>query len=124
MGQQELEIKFIHCSDVNEPLEAWTPACHEEIYLPLQLDIGVVGEEAADIYDCLIATPEALLVRRDTSNFVVSDRATLIVKEFDWPKIYNALESIVRKCNASTQIEGQWKLQRFFCWEYEGFQME
>jgi len=117
-----LEIKFVHSPDTSGvPVEKWNPNAYEEVYILVQLDIGQIGKEAADIFSCVIATPEALMKQMVDGKKVLSDRALIVVNGFDWPTIYKHLSEIVERCSDENQITEQWKLQRFFLWEYEDY---
>lgn len=120
----EFEIKHFHSADVMAPMETWKPGNKKDVCICLEMDIGPVGGDPADIYQCVVATPLGLENFRPDNELILEDRATILVREFDWPKIKKRLAEIVKKCEGEDQIETQWKLQRYFQWEYEDYQME
>ena len=117
----DLEIKQWHSSDVDD-LTRWRPATREEVYFPLELNIGERGDPASDIFDVLIATPEALRERART--LVLAERAILLVGDYHWPEIERAIQEIVQHCAAPTWTEAVLRLQLYFRWEYEDYAVE
>jgi hypothetical protein len=109
-------------SDV-ENLNGFRPSSLADIYFPLELSIGVKGEKAADLFQILVTSPEALRKRAKT-NIYGPGRHCLIVFEYDWPAIKAYLEELVLKCAADTWEEVTQKLSRYFHWEYEDYVRE
>jgi len=116
------EIKHFYSPDIEGKLSDWKPNRLEEVYFLLQFDVGISGSDVADTYDILISTPEALGARDE--EFFIEDRNLLVVKKYDWKKIKSKLCEIVKSCHSNDLIEMQWKLQRYFHWEYEDYKEE
>jgi hypothetical protein len=121
IASKSLEIRALDSPDVDGAIEAARPRSNEEVHYLLTLTIGVVGEDGADLFNVVIATPEALRCRAVDNRGILADRATIIVREFDWPTIRSHLEAILRKCDAPTMSEATQRLHRYFHWEYEDY---
>jgi hypothetical protein len=97
-------------------LWAWRPLAAEAFCL---VEFEVSEEERGDLFSCVVATPEALGARRSSGQLVIRDRATLVVDEFDWPRIQRFIEEVVTRCAHSDWSMTSGALQRWFMWEYE-----
>lgn len=113
------EIKDYFSSDIVD-LATWKPASLESLHFGLELSIGSPGGDAADLFQIVIASPEALRRQLGTIR-IVSGRHHLIVSSYDWPEIQRYLEELVSKCAAPTWPEAAAKLSRHFDWEYEDY---
>ena len=108
------EIKGIDSADAPD-LEGWRPASLEDLYLGLTLSIGPVDQEAADLFQIVIASPQAIAGRPDRRRAKL-----LVVQEYDWPAIRRTLEAWVAECNADSLGRVIDRLRQKFHWEYEG----
>jgi hypothetical protein len=115
-----LTIQGYYSSDV-ENLSTWTPASLEEVYYPLQLSIGIRGDKRADIFQVIVATPEAIRSRFSRTTRCLAGRHILLVAEHDWPSIAKYCESIVDQCADDTWEKAAGRLSRFFRWEFEDY---
>lgn len=113
----ELEIRSFGSPDID--FGYFDPVSSVEIFFLVELEIGENGVGGADLFQVVVATPEAL--RERAKSFVLAERTTLIVAHYHWPSIENALRSIVKKCEAESWVASTFNLQRFFHWEYEDF---
>ena len=113
-----LEIKDIASSNI-DALPSWRPDSREQVFLGLDLEIGLRGERASNMFHVRVATPEAL--RRHGGGLCVVKHRTLVISDFDWKQLSALLDDIVRDC-----VRGSWEescavLQRYFNWEYEDY---
>lgn len=113
-------IKGYYSSDVKN-LSTWLPASLEEVYYPLELSIGTRGDHRADIFQVVVATPEAIRSRLSSKTRCLVGRHILLVVEHDWPSISKYCESIVEKCSDDTWEKVASRLARFFHWEFEDY---
>lgn len=111
-----LEIKEIYSSDVDD-LAGWRPL-KEDASVSIEITIGPKDSIGGDIFQCTIATPKALMMERGS---VISNRALIVVNEFDWIVVKEELDKIVSSIKANDWGEACDKLQRFFSWEYEDY---
>jgi len=120
-----LEIKDYSATDMHMLPDDWKPKDTRSFYQNLHLSIGNVGKPGADLYQCIIASPQGLVESFSYDHvFVINDRNIMIFQYYDWKKIYAHLKKAVASCNAATQAEEQEKLQRYFFWEYEDHKIE
>jgi hypothetical protein len=108
------EIKGIFCSDRRD-FETWQPDRLQDIYLGLELSIGLTGGEAADLFQVVVATPQAVRGKPERRR-----ARLLIVEQYNWPKIRATLQQWVRECEGQTWDEIVTCLRQRFDWEYEG----
>jgi len=128
--------------DVDE-LETWQPKSPRDIYIWLQMNIGFRGEVGTDLFDLMIASPEALRSHAGQFSCIVNDRLDgfpdcekrnrnlvgrclvarhhLIVMDYNWTELRTVIEAIVASCEAPTWEEAASKLSRYFAWEYEDY---
>jgi hypothetical protein len=133
-------IADYHSADVSD-LASWSPDSLADIYFGLELSIGIAREEGADLFQVLVATPEALrkyssytphMLGRPceaTRDFERANphllgryfpaRNMLVVMDYSWPDIRSVLEGIVDSCAGDSWDEIASKLSRYFHWEYE-----
>lgn len=117
-----LEIRSIGSPDVE--FDSWKPSTNEEIFFLIEIEIGETGVEGADLFQVVVATPEALRARSITGKYTIRDRSTIVVSNYDWKKIKNALEAIIRSCESESWETSTLNLQRYFVWEYETYKIE
>ena len=113
----EIEIKQFHCSD-SKDLETFSVPT-EDIFFPIEMAIGPVGDERADIYSFMLVSKEALR-KRAISPARDARRKYLFVRSYDWRTTRNTLENIVRGFAGESWEEMVRYLTRYFYWEYEG----
>ena len=115
-----LEIRSIDSPDVGN-LWAWQPQSNEEVIFLIEMEIGEKNTVGADLFQVVIATPEALLLQSSKKFKIIQNRSTIIISKYEWRSIYNGLIEVVKHCESSTWIESVTLLQRFFIWEYEDY---
>ena len=116
----KIEIKDFYSPEVDE-VWLWEPDDINEVSFLLEISIGEVGSDGCDIFQVSIVTPKGINLNKD---FLISDRATIVIKSFDWEQIVSTLENVVKRCACSNWVDSVAKLQRFFLWEYEDYAYE
>ena len=114
----ELVLKSCNSDDIPS-LNAWEPSNLEEVYILLDLAIGVKGEKGADYFQLIVATPEALRQKEFDAQVPVFIEHTLLVNHYNWEMIYIAIKKKIKNCQAKNWEKSVEKLSRYFCWEYE-----
>lgn len=120
--ESRIGIKSVHSPDMPTHPSAWAPDTYADVYCLLELTIGPLTEEGADIFATLVATPEGLRSHA-RERIVLSDRAMIVVGEYQWSAIRSRLDAIVASCDGESWSETVGKLQRYFLWEYEKTQL-
>lgn len=110
------QIKSLHSSDLTAGRRPPDPSV---VYLPVQLEIGPDNESGADLFDVIVATPRGLANVQAAP--VISERALVVVDEFEWASVVATLEQIVQRCEAGTWPQCCERLMRYFRWEYEDY---
>ncbi len=105
-----LEIKSINSSDEY-------PADPEDAFVSVQADIGVRGQDGADEFQFVVATPKALL----KLGLPTWGKGLLIVERFDWRDIRKALDELLTRCSGMDWVQVSAKLNRELWWEYEDY---
>jgi hypothetical protein len=113
-----LKIKDIASSNI-DALPSWRPDSREQVFLGLDLEIGLRGERASNMFHARVATPEAL--RWHGGGFCKVKHRTLVISDFDWKQLTALLDDIVRDCARGSWEESFAVLQRYFNWEYEDY---
>jgi hypothetical protein len=113
-----LTIKSLSSPDVS--IDSWQPESTAVCFL-LELEIAEEGDERADLFQVVVATPEGLRRLPADANAVLSDRGALILAEFSWPRLHATLHRILRECGAEDWSAAVLRLQRYFLWEYEDY---
>ncbi|HEV3384561.1 MAG TPA: Imm8 family immunity protein [Gemmata sp.] len=128
----KVEIKSIDSADLaDKDIPTWQPACVEDVYLEFTLSIGPCDEKGSDYFNIVVATPEAIKERqqrpkwKDTTNRKRPIKRRqhaklLVIQEYNWQAIKEALERMVRECEGFTWEQTVSCLRKRFNWEYEG----
>ncbi len=111
------ELKDCYSTDRDE-IWKWNPQTNADIKVDLSLDIGSIGEKGADLFQVVIISPEAMTLRWENDQCYWG-RHYIIVKEWNWNRIYKFINDKVVSCSAPTWEEVAGKLSRHFAWEYE-----
>lgn len=109
------------CSDIPE-LETWRPKRLEDVYLSISVYIGNSSGGAADIFQTLVATPEAIRARMKTHGAaLVEGRHSLLVSCYDWNAIREHLEKLVAQAPTTNWERAAGFLSRHLLWEFEDY---
>ena len=121
MSNLDLFVADYSSPDID--IESWSPVPTEPVYFLLEFSVGVRGDPASDVFYVIVATPEGLRSRSVGGELVISARGTIVVSDYSWSATRSAVEAIIRDCASPTWVESVMKLQRFFHWEYEDYQL-
>lgn len=101
-----------------ENVWTWEPNDLTEVYFTLEIEIASDGDTSGQIFQMIVATPDALKKRRD-KDAIFSGRGLLITVDYNWQKIEDTLNEILEKCAGDTWEDIVQQLLKFFWWEYE-----
>ncbi|HPS84364.1 MAG TPA: Imm8 family immunity protein [Bacteroidales bacterium] len=113
------EIKDLFSTDIEQTLEFYIPDKPDNFGLLLDLEIGLVGQIGADIFQVMLCTPNWLIENTKQEEFVLGLHY-LIVFEYNYEKLNKKLIELF--C-----IEGKdWdeianKLSYIGLWEYQNY---
>ena len=105
------ELRNLWSSDLSDgefpvnPTNAW---------VGVQAEIGAHGSEGADTFGLIVATPSALT----DGNLPRWGPGILLVESFDWSAVRDALEKILRHCEAEDWEGIAAKIGRYLDWEF------
>lgn len=116
-----LEIRSVHSPDVE--VGAWEPEESGAASFLVEVELGERGTPGADVFQAMIATPAGLTSERRCSEApaLISCRALLVLPEFSWDAVSDAIESVVAGCAASDWADSVANLQTYFHHEYEDY---
>jgi len=117
-----IEVKNFHSPDVPD-LPSWSPA-PEDARCGIEMTIGEVNDERADIFSVLVATPESLHHKLPLDENVLRTRAVILLRKYSWTAFEAVIAEILEKCASPTWNETVLKLQRYFRWEYEDYSVD
>lgn len=115
----KLEIRSIGSSDFE--LEEFTPKTSEDVIFVLDVEIGVLGEDGADLFYVTVATKEALKSKPATPT---TSKGPLILEEYAFDILLGQVASIVAECERSTWLESVECLKQTFDHEYDGYVLD
>lgn len=116
------ELKAYRCATI-DALDTWEPVGNDVVYW-LEMSLGPEASEVSDIpaenYLVCVATPSGLdSLQGQTIAPFCSRGPTLMVQEYSWPTVLQAVEKQLESCEADTWDEVQQQLTRVFQWEHQ-----
>lgn len=84
------EIKNLFSPDIEQVLESYKPEKQDNFGLLLELDIGTVGQDGADIFNIMLCTPKWIIDNMKQEEIVLGLHY-LIVFEYNYEKLYKKL---------------------------------
>jgi hypothetical protein len=84
------EIKDFFGSGMDEPLELYQPKITDNFGILIDLEIGIVGKEGADLFYVMLCTPKWLIENMKQEEIVLGLHY-LIVFEYNYEKLYKKL---------------------------------
>jgi len=114
------EIKRIHSPDVKD-LRSFIPEEKDSFCVLLQLMMGPKGQMGEESFDLQVCTPKWLLSRYRNDD-VMFGRHLLIVFEYNYNLIIDALQKYCDTCVGETWNEIAVQLSRVAKWEFEDYQ--
>ena len=115
----KIEIKSYTSPDIID-FKHFVPDDKKSFFFLLELEIGIVGKEGADLFSFEVCTPKWLLENHQPYD-IVFGRHKLIVFEYD---IENIINTISRYLNSTTFIsweDATSKIAKIAHWEYEDY---
>jgi hypothetical protein len=107
-------------SSVDLPDGASLPPDPTDCWVVVTASIGVAGDEASDNFTLYVSTPRRLerIVADETQLW---GRHLLIVEQFDWTTVRNAIEKICDETTGDTWDAIASRLGRYAAWEFEDY---
>lgn len=120
------ELKSYRCATIDD-LETWTPKDNDVVYW-LEMALGPAASEVSDIpaenYLVCVATLSGLdSLQGQTIAPFCSRGPTLMLQEYSWAAVVQAIETQLESCEAATWEEVQERLARVFQWEHQGLRI-
>lgn len=107
-------------SSIDLPDGASLPDDPADCWVVVTASIGVAGDEGSDDFTFYISTPRRLeRIVADESQ--LWGRHLLIVEQFDWALVRNAIEKICNEITGDTWDAIASRLSRYGAWEYEDY---
>ncbi|MEE4259532.1 MAG: Imm8 family immunity protein [Bacteroidales bacterium] len=120
----KLKLKITNFYSVDLPcnkVSKYVPDDEEIIFFQTYFD--VVNLESNETCECqvVIATPKGLSVSAKNDNFnLISDRALLVYKKYNYHELMMDIEKIVDSCNKGDDFLSMvGRLERYFSTDYE-----
>jgi Immunity protein 8 len=113
-------IQQIACLDVPD-VQTWCPARPEDLFLGVDIKIGVEGEWGSDDFQLVVASSSAITKHQHQYATKHLDRA-LVLEEFAWDTVVEYIHQKTLSCTGANWEEIAAKLTEYFLWEYEDYQ--
>jgi hypothetical protein len=112
-------VKDFDCADIDD-LFSYVPTDPNNFGFWMNFSIGLQGEEGADNFQMLIATPNYIQQQHPFQNAVLPHN-TLLVFEYDFNQILNTVDKYVKSLNEDSWEKLAEKLCRIAHWEFEDY---
>lgn len=112
-------IRRFHSPDADD-LETWAPPDPECFGLLVQALVGPLDGEGEESFDFIVCNPEWLR-RKGGSDAAVLGRHHLLLFEYDFEKIREAIESVVCSAEGQDWREVAMLIARHGRWEFEDY---
>ena len=121
----KIEIKSAWISEPDNycagNVRVWEPEDPRKFSVMVCVEIGVRGQKLGEQFYIRLATPDGL--KAETSeNSIICKSPLIVVDSYSYDDIWKLLMETVDLCQSSTWSECLEKLQRYFTWEYEGYE--
>lgn len=113
------ELKRVHCPDIDS-LEKFSPDNPETFCILLQAMVGPEGEEGEESFDIEVCTPKWLEESLGVTD-VVLGYPFLIVREYHYDRIIEAIKDFLKTCSGNNWNEVALKVSRLGKWEFEDY---
>ena len=116
---ERLEVKSYWSPDI-ESLWGWEPEDNSVFYL-LEMNIGIKGEAASDVYSVIVATPEGISRLRERGGRSVFSgiHKVLLLDFYRWEDVRKLIEGKLSGIKNVDALSSANELMVFFNWEYE-----
>ena len=113
------EIKSLHSPDVFD-LAAYQPNEKNNFGFLLEVEIGILGQEGADLFFFMICTSEWFTNFNKNKNVVFGSHY-IFMFEYDYTILRNVLLAYIDNIEQDTWTEIAAKLNRIGKWEFEDY---
>ena len=113
------EIKSFHSPDVFD-LTTYQPNEKNNFGFLLEVEIGILGQEGADLFFFMVCTPEWFANFNKSKNVIFGSHY-IFMYEYDYTILCNALLSYTGDIEKDTWDEIAAKLNRIGAWEFEDY---
>ncbi|QQQ00765.1 Imm8 family immunity protein [Lysobacter enzymogenes] len=125
-----LKIRSCYSPDVDD-LPGWVPASVDEVYYPLEMEIGEADRSGAHVFGLMIATPQGLAkhhrgralqaFRNNQARTPgMGRKALLVIDPYRWSAVRERIDQQVQDCQRESWEASLACLREAFFWEYEG----
>ena len=114
------ELDSIVCYSVMEGFEKYVPENGECFSIEIQVDVGIKGQEGAEIFSFNVCTAKWL--EENYKDEIVFLRHIILVPYFNYEMLKNRIEKLIKSIHAETWNEYAEKLSRYGYWEFEDYQ--
>lgn len=117
---ERLEVKNYWSPDIDSPW-GWEPEDNSVFYL-LEMNIGIKGEAASDVYSVIVATPEGIsrLRERESCSIFSGIHKILLLDFYSWEDVRKLIEGRLSGIKNVDALSSANELMSFLNWEYEG----
>ena len=113
------ELKRVHSPDIND-LENYRPDNPAKFSFLIQAMIGPEGGAGEESFDIEVCTPKWLEETCDLHDVVIG-RHRLIVREYIYVQIIQAINNYLKGCTGENWNEVAGKVARLGRWEFEDY---
>ena len=113
-----MKPRLVHLYSVDVSGEL--PADPTDCWVVVQAEIGLEGEEGADLFTFYVCTVTKLRAVLRAEGCLVG-RHLLLLERFDWERVERAITRIIDKTEGDTWEEIAGKIGRFGLWEFEDY---
>lgn len=114
------ELKRIHSPDIDD-LVNYIPETPECFSILIQIMVGPRGEDWEESFDIDVCTPRWIDKNQDKDEVLIA-RHYLIVIEFNYENIVEAIKKYLMSCSGKNWEEVAVKVGGLGHWEFEGFE--
>ncbi|RZF53645.1 hypothetical protein EXE30_06630 [Acinetobacter halotolerans] len=104
-------------------LKSWIPSNLDEVFVNLVIEIGCNLEEGVNLFYVDMASPEGLRKAKGNMDILALNR-TILISNYSYEIMYDAICKVVESCTDKNWSLSCSKLQRYFDWEYEDYELE
>lgn len=116
------QLLLVSISSTQVDLETWNPKGNEDVFLCLDLEIGMTdAPDSTNMFYVTLATEEAIQSRGE---LLPDDSKRLLVHEYDYQSVLDQIHRILQTCNRPTWDESCRALCEYFQWEYQDYVAE
>jgi len=109
------EIKSIRCDDLAYGEQ---PSDSEDCSVSIVVEIGLKGQQGADLFYFDVVTPKYLMRTTETR----WGRGCLIMDTFSWSVVEMSVQKLLSHCTQQTWQEVATELGKELYWEFENYQ--